>query len=219
MSLIKHAVISAAGVGSRLGLNRAKCMVEVAGKTLLQHHMERLTHIENIWVVVGYQEDDVMLEAKRLRPDSIIVRNPDYLKTNTLQSIWLVARLLDEPLLIIDADTVIENKSFDDFMSLAKQNNALIGVSTFTTSDGVRVLTDEKKKLVTGFTRETDSSLEWTGIALITPEMAINQPIFVYESLASFLPLPLFEINAFDIDTIQDLDMAKSITTNGWKKP
>lgn len=219
MSSVKHAVICAAGVGSRLGLNRAKCMVEVAGKTLLEHHMERLTDIENVWVVVGYQEEDVMREAKRLRPDCIITRNPDYLKTNTLQSIWLVARHLHQPLLIIDADTVIENESFDEFMNAANVNRALVGVSTFTTSDGVRVITDKDKIMVTGFTREKEYALEWTGIALITPEMAIDKPIFVYESLTSFLPLPLFEINAFDIDTIQDLDMAKNISVNGWNKP
>ncbi|MBP2167135.1 choline kinase [Erwinia toletana] len=216
MSSVKHVVISAAGIGSRLGLNRAKCMVEVAGKTLLHYHLERLQQIENVWIVVGFQEEDVIQEAKRLRPDCIIVRNPDYMKTNTLQSIWRVARHLSERFLIIDADTVVEDESFARFVSAGEQEHVLIGVSSYTTSDGVRVCVNPQGSAVTNFTRETEYPLEWTGIAIITPEMVVDEPIFVYESLTSFLPMSLFNINAFDIDTIQDLDMAKDITTNGW---
>lgn len=216
MSPIKHAVISAAGIGSRLGLNRAKCMVEVAGKTLLHYHFERLKNIENVWVVVGFQEEDVIQEAKRIRPDCLFVRNPEYMKTNTLQSIWRVASHLDERFLIIDADTVVQNDSFNAFLSEAVNHETLIGISNYTTSDGVRACLDDQGK-VRSFTRETRFPHEWTGIAIISPNMVLNKPIFVYEALTPFLPMNAFNINAFDIDTIHDLDMAKNIMINGWK--
>ncbi|WP_319125089.1 NTP transferase domain-containing protein [Pseudomonas aeruginosa] len=97
MSPIEHAVISAAGIGSRLGLNKPKCLVEVGGKTLLAQHLERLAEIPNVWVVVGFQEELVIEQVRNLRRDAIIVRNPDFDRTNTLQSIHRVSRYLDRP--------------------------------------------------------------------------------------------------------------------------
>ncbi|WP_034915603.1 MULTISPECIES: NTP transferase domain-containing protein [Erwinia] len=217
MSPIKNVVISAAGIGSRLGLNRSKCLIEVAGKTLLSYHLERLSDVENVWVVVGFQEEDVIEEAIKIRPDCIIVRNPDYMKTNTLQSIWRVSKHLKERFLIIDADTLIEDESFNKFMAATSDFEHLIGVSSFTTSDGVRVNVDSQGMNVTGFTRDTSFNLEWTGIAIIGTNMVVNEQIFVYQSLNDFLPIPLCNINAFDIDTIQDLDMAKKIMNDGWR--
>lgn len=115
MSPIEHAVISAAGIGSRLGLNKPKCLVEVGGKTLLAQHLERLAEIPNVWVVVGFQEELVIEQVRNLRRDAIIVRNPDFDRTNTLQSIHRVSRYLDRRFLAVDGDTFIENRSFERF--------------------------------------------------------------------------------------------------------
>lgn len=216
MSSIRHVVISAAGLGSRLGLNRPKCLVEVAGRTLLEWHLSRLQWAETVWLVVGFQEEDVIEHAITLRPDLIVVRNPDYARTNTLQSIYRVARHVRERLLVIDADTVMEPRSFEAFLEAANQHEQLIGVSPYLTSDGVRVLTDDTGTQVTGFTREPQHSLEWTGIAVIHPERVTDQPIYVYEALEPALPLPAFEIKAFDIDTTADLDMARQVFATQW---
>ena len=119
MSPIEHAVISAAGIGSRLGLNKPKCLVEVGGKTLLAQHLERLAEIPNVWVVVGFQEELVIEQVRNLRRDAIIVRNPDFDRTNTLQSIHRVSRYLDRRFLAVDGDTFIENRSFERFLRAA----------------------------------------------------------------------------------------------------
>lgn len=217
MSPVKNAVISAAGIGSRLGLNLPKCLIEIAGKTLLHYHFERLADIENVWLVVGFQEETVINEAKKIRPDCIIVRNSDYMKTNTLQSIWRVSRHLKEKFLIIDADTLVQNESFENFMSAAKDSIHLIGVSSWTTHDGVRAILDAKNLQVRSFTREFNSNYEWTGIAIVSPFMITNEKKFVYEALINHLPISSFNIKAFDIDTIEDLDMAKKVMASGWE--
>ncbi|WP_256221923.1 NTP transferase domain-containing protein [Pseudomonas sp. NBRC 111127] len=116
MSLVKHVVISAAGIGSRLGLNKPKCLVEVAGRSLLDWHLSRLQWAETVWLVVGFHEEDVIEHAIALRPDLIVVRNPDYARTNTLQSIYRVSRHLRERMLVLDADTVMEPESFKAFL-------------------------------------------------------------------------------------------------------
>lgn len=216
MSNIKHAVISAAGIGSRLGLNRPKCLIEVGGRTLLDYHVQRLAEVENIWLVVGFQEETVIEHALSLRSDIIIARNPDYARTNTLQSIYRVARHLKERFLALDADTVIEDSSFRGFLAAARECRELIGVSRYTTSDGVRALVDGEPGQVIGFSRTTPPIYEWTGIAVMTPEMVIDQPIYVYQVLENYLPIPAYEINAFDIDTTSDLDMARNVVSGNW---
>ncbi|WP_070886902.1 NTP transferase domain-containing protein [Pseudomonas argentinensis] len=216
MSSIRHVVISAAGIGSRLGLNKPKCLVEVAGRTLLEWHLQRLQWAESVWLVVGFREEDVIEHAVSLRPDVIIVRNPDYARTNTLQSIHRVSRHLNERMLILDADTILEDRSFQHFLDAGERHEQLVGVSPYLTSDGVRVLLDTSGEQVTGFTREPVSDLEWTGIAIIRPELVIDKPIYVYEAIAAYTPLPAFTIKAFDIDTTADLDMARNVLADQW---
>lgn len=217
MSPLKHVVISAAGIGSRLGLNKPKCLVEVAGRSLLDWHLERLQWAETIWLVVGFHEEEVIEHAIAIRSDLIIVRNPEYARTNTLQSIYRVSRHLGERILVLDADTVVEPQSFKDFLKVSECQEQLIGVSPYITSDGVRVLLDEEGKHVKGFTREPRSVMEWTGIAVIRPELVRNEPIFVYQAIEANLPLPAFELKAFDIDTAADLDMARNVLSCQWE--
>ena len=216
MSTLKHVVISAAGIGSRLGLNKPKCLVEVAGRTLLEYHIERLAWAETLWLVVGFHEEEVIEHAMQSRPDLIVVRNPDYARTNTLQSIYRVSRHLNQRFLVLDADTVIEEASFQAFLRVAENFAELVGVSSYTTSDGVRALLDSDQACVTGFSRDTKHPFERTGIAVITPRMVVDQPIYVYQALEPYLPLPAFKLKAFDIDTTSDLDMARHVIANQW---
>ncbi|MDF5828509.1 hypothetical protein P4233_13830 [Pseudomonas aeruginosa] len=114
---------------------------------------------------------------RNLRRDAIIVRNPDFDRTNTLQSIHRVSRYLDRRFLAVDGDTFIENRSFERFLRAAAGQAGLIGVSRYTTSDGVRVLLDAGGEAVTAFTREPQHAYEWTGIAILRPDMVVDRPI------------------------------------------
>jgi choline kinase len=191
-------------------------MVDIHNRSLLDYHLQRLQDIENIWLVVGYQEEEVIQHAIGLRPDIVIVRNPDYARTNTLQSIYCVSQHLKEPFLAIDADTVVEDSSFQSFLKAANEHQQLIAISDFTTTEGVRVKLDGQGR-VTEFNRLDHDPHEWAGIAILTPDMVINQPMYVYQALEPFLPLPAFNLNAFDIDTVTDLDMARHVLSNNWK--
>ncbi|WP_252724964.1 hypothetical protein, partial [Acinetobacter baumannii] len=84
------------------------------------------------WVVVGFQEELVIEQVRNLRRDAIIVRNPDFDRTNTLQSIHRVSRYLDRRFLAVDGDTFIENRSFERFLRAAAGQAGLIGVSRYT---------------------------------------------------------------------------------------
>ncbi|UNM06417.1 MAG: NTP transferase domain-containing protein [Holosporaceae bacterium] len=76
MQPIKHAVILAAGLGSRLGLDLPKCLVEVHGKKLIEYQLNLLSEIPNVYIVVGFKEKKSWRWQKKVRPDVIFVRNP-----------------------------------------------------------------------------------------------------------------------------------------------
>ena len=80
MSSIKNAIISAAGMGTRLGLNIPKCLLKFNGISIIEHQLKLLKDIESVRVVVGFMEEDVIKTVKFFRNDVIFVRNPDYQK-------------------------------------------------------------------------------------------------------------------------------------------
>ena len=62
----KTVIISCAGVGSRLGLNIPKCLVEINNKSLLEFQLEQLQDVDDIRVVVGYKKDLVIDKIKTM---------------------------------------------------------------------------------------------------------------------------------------------------------
>ena len=60
---MKHALILAAGRGSRLDgdIGKPKCLTAIGGRSLLEYQIENLTQlgVEHIAVVVGYRRDQV----------------------------------------------------------------------------------------------------------------------------------------------------------------
>ena len=96
-----QAIILAAGMGKRLGKytrNQTKCMVEVAGKTLLQRAAEALRQagITDCILVVGYEAERLVkyaaTEIEGIRFE--FVYNRDYDKTNNIYSMYLAREQL-----------------------------------------------------------------------------------------------------------------------------
>src|SRR5947209_20101025 len=94
------AIISAAGTGSRLGMNVPKCLVRVAGRRIVEWQLDLLWEVRDVRIVVGFLEDEVIECVRGIRPHVIFVRNPRYGVTSTLQSIALASRNLRHPFLI-----------------------------------------------------------------------------------------------------------------------
>ena len=78
------AIIIAAGLGSRLGNltnDKPKCLLEVAGKSLLQHQIDTLKScgITNISVIKGYKKEKINY------PGLKYYINDDYQNNNILK--------------------------------------------------------------------------------------------------------------------------------------
>jgi choline kinase len=84
------AIIVAAGMGRRLGPHTAeipKCMVEVGGKSILQHQVDalRAAGVDEINVVRGYLGDRITIPGLRF------YENPEYRENNILASLFFAA--------------------------------------------------------------------------------------------------------------------------------
>ena len=180
MQSVKNVIISCAGLGSRLGLNIPKCLVEVGNKKIIERQLELLTDVPNIRVVVGFKEMEVINFIKNIRKDVVFVRNPDFAKTSNSYSIYLATKDLNEPHIIIDGDLIIEKNSFLSFIKQCKNEN-LIGVTRAKTEDAVFVDLDNNFN-IKKFSRENKNKYEWCGVAYLNNIKMPNNQNYVFRS-------------------------------------
>lgn len=204
MQTIRTVVISAAGVGSRLGLNRPKCLIEIDNITLIGNILKKCQEIPNVYIVVGFMENDVIQEVLKHRTDVVFVRNPDFAVTSNTHSIALASNHLIERILIIDGDTYFEKEDIAKILSVATDSNQVVGITEVKTEDAVYVKLSEEGKVL-GFSREPISGYEWTGIGVIDPIKLEHVEGFVYLHIEKQLPAEAVKISSWEIDTPNDL--------------
>lgn len=212
MQTVEHAVIAVAGLGSRLGHGKPKCLVEVAGRRILEWQLELLRDVADVRLVVGYLEHEVIETAFKLRPDLTLVRNPAYRTTTTQQSYWLGAKYLTAPCLYLDGDIIFEPVSFQAFLVRAARSAPLIGVTKAKTDQAVFAATEgEFEQLkVTSFSRTVRSQWEWANVACLPPGMLEENGGDVFSRLALSAPLSAQSVECYEVDTEHDLAEAQA---------
>jgi choline kinase len=213
MQTVEHAVIAVAGLGSRLGHGKPKCLVEVAGRRLLEWQLELLRDVPDVRLVVGYLEHEVIDAALKLRRDLTIVRNPSYRTTTTQQSYWLGAQHLKAPCLYLDGDIIFEPASFQAFLASSTGQVPLIGVTAAKTEQAVFAAAepgaDGPFLSVTGFSRIERSLWEWANVACLPPGLLEENGRDVFSRLALHLPLCAQAVECCEVDTEGDLAQAE----------
>ncbi len=203
---IKNAVICAAGLGSRLGLDRPKCLVEMNDKPLIYYILDVLKDVENIRIVVGFKEEEVINTVRKIREDVIFVRNPDYQNTTNAYSLYLGSHDLNEPFINIDGDMYLEKIEFNKFLDSVIENENLIAYTRSYTEDAVNIRLNDKHQVVE-FSREKISNYEWTGIAYFSNIKIAKEGKYVYQELEDKLPIKGVEIECYEVDTQKDLEV------------
>ena len=104
-----RAIVLAAGQGSRLmplTADRPKCMVNLLGRPLLAYLLDSLNQagVDDVVVVTGYLADRI--DA----PGCCLVKNPDYMKTNMVTSLFQASPWMngDSDVLVCYSDTIFE---------------------------------------------------------------------------------------------------------------
>lgn len=108
---IEKAIILSAGKGSRLlplTAERPKCLIELAGRALLDWQLDTLigAGIRDIVVVTGFR-DHLVDAAVVSRPGVRTLYNPFYHVADNLGSVWLVRAELDRDTLLLNGDTLV----------------------------------------------------------------------------------------------------------------
>jgi L-glutamine-phosphate cytidylyltransferase len=110
------AIILAAGQGSRLGHltdDRPKCLIEFAGRTLLDRQLDTLAvnGVDEVVVVTGFRDDQIenALAARDGGPNVRTVFNPFYKVADNLGSLFLVKDELEGDCLVWNGDTLVSN--------------------------------------------------------------------------------------------------------------
>jgi len=205
--------VSAAGLGSRLGLDIPKCLLEVRGRTLIDHQMELFRGIPDVRVVVGFKEAQVVRQVSARWPHVTFVRNPEYAHTSNTHSLALGCRFLSESYLAVDGDLLIDPVSFRAFLAQCRTSEtSILGISRRTTEDAVGVQIDFQGRVI-AFLRAGDlgfaeTAYEWCGIAYFNGVTITTASTFVFQELTKYLPLPSCEIECAEIDTPRDLERA-----------
>ncbi len=141
-----QAVILAAGFGSRLGKMSGglpKCLLEVGGRTLIEHQLDALSDagIGKVLVVVGHQADKV----RELLGDRVeYVANRIYAETNSLYSLWLAREWVKGPFVLMNCDLLFHPSILDRLVT--RRGNVLAFDSTSTKgSEQTKVAVQEGK--------------------------------------------------------------------------
>lgn len=110
-----RAVIMAAGVGSRIqGLihDKPKCLIQAGAQSLISRSVEMLKckGIDDISVITGYKSE---LVRNEMGAQVRYFHNPFYQVTNSIASLWLARTLLDDDLILMNADLYFEEEVLD----------------------------------------------------------------------------------------------------------
>jgi choline kinase len=123
--MIDHAILLAAGLGSRLlplTAERPKCLIEVGGRTILEHQVEalRAAGVGGITIVGGYRFDQLegFVEerwAEDERPE--VIFNPFFAIASSIGSVWAARERLSGEFALLNGDTVYDPALVADGLS------------------------------------------------------------------------------------------------------
>jgi choline kinase len=105
---VNKAIILAAGKSKRLGAlteNMPKCLLPLGSKTILEHQIEnlRLNGISDITIVTGFCEEMI---RKSCGSSFRYVSNPVFDKTNSIYSLWLALKQIQDGVIVLNSDVV-----------------------------------------------------------------------------------------------------------------
>lgn len=121
---ISTALLLAAGTGSRLfplTKSSPKCLTLVNEMSILERLVANLKKqgFRRLVIVTGYKNDCIMdfLGSKSGDLNIEYIRNPLYLTTNNIYSLWMARNIMNEPFVLLESDLVLNASLLNDMVS------------------------------------------------------------------------------------------------------
>ena len=216
MQVSRTVIISCAGMGNRLGLGTTKALVEVEGKPLIMHHLEKLKDESDIRVVVGYQAEKVINVVRKYRKDVVFVFNHNYRETGTGASVALASQYANEYILSLDGDLIIHP---DDMKKILECDHEFVSGGIPDTDEPWMLQTykDDGKEFVSAFSKNI-GNYEWNGITQMKSAKIKNVQGHVFQLIEPYLPIPFLELRTREIDTVNDYERAVEWVRNNFRE-
>ena len=216
MQVSRTVIISCAGMGNRLGLGTTKALVEVEGKPLIMHHLEKLKDESDIRVVVGYQAEKVINVVRKYRKDVVFVFNHNYRETGTGASVALASQYANEYILSLDGDLIIHP---DDMKKILECDHEFVSGGIPDTDEPWMLQTykDDGKEFVSAFSKNI-GNYEWNGITQMKSAKIKNGQGHVFQLIEPCLPIPFLELRTREIDTVNDYERAVEWVRNNFRE-
>lgn len=178
MSDAPHAVILAAGVGRRLGpgAQGPKALLQFAGRTLLDRHLDSLAAcgVPHVHVVTGFEADHIRAATSN-RPGLSLIYNPDY-REGSVVSLWTARHALDagRPLVLMDADVLYEPRLLARLIDSTHPNALLLDRDIEPGDEPVKLCVAHGR--IVDFHKRPQAAYDWHGESVgffrFTPETA-----------------------------------------------
>ena len=216
MQVSRTVIISCAGMGNRLGLGTTKALVEVEGKPLIMHHLEKLKDESDIRVVVGYQAEKVINVVRKYRKDVVFVFNHNYRETGTGASVALASQYANEYILSLDGDLIIHP---DDMKKILECDHEFVSGGIPDTDEPwmLQRYKDDGKEFVSAFSKNI-GNYEWNGITQMKSAKIKNGQGHVFQLIEPYLPIPFLELRTREIDTVNDYERAVEWVRNNFRE-
>lgn len=238
-----HIVILNAGKGRRLIplTNKVpKCLLKIGGKTILEHQISLFKELPSckFTICVGYKKELIIDELEKDKSKYNLIYktavNPYFETTNTLHSLYLSVKNLEEDLLVVNGDIMIDKGIIKHFLNkIHNRENLLLTQFKVADAEAVRISLDTDR-----FVKEISKKIsinksvgEYTGIGYFSKhdikhlvrslakgvrnnmkmeyyEWAVQNMINTYGTKIQVLNTGKY--NFIEIDTLQDYQSAKS---------
>ena len=163
------AIILVAGMGDRLGhltSDTPKCLIEVNGRTILEHALECLnkTGIQECVLVVGHLAEKIKRRVgNNFEGIKIIyVTNEIFEKTGNIYSLWLAEKYLRDDIILLERDIFFESEVIE---KLCKRGSPdVVVVDDYTEyMDGTAVVANDEKAVEMILKKEQDDDFQYGG--------------------------------------------------------
>ena len=165
--MIEHAILLSAGQGSRmlpLTAERPKCLIDFAGRSLLEWQIEMLARggVKRIDVVTGFMTDmvdEVLASIDDPRVTITARFNPFYKVADNLGSCWIAREAMEGDFLILNGDTLVS----EEIVAKVQQDSGwpitvTVDVKDSYDSDDMKVMRDGERLLRIGKTLTAEES-------------------------------------------------------------